>query len=87
MSAPRPAETECVDVTGGPDGLRVAENGDLVIGTVERGPANLGALIRFTPAEMTPGIRMAPYAVAMFALADRLWGTEVGPVAAAPDAR
>ena len=32
----------------------------LVIGTVERGPANLGSLIRFRPAEMTPGMRMAP---------------------------
>ncbi len=87
ITAPGPAETECVNVTGGPDGLRVAENGDLVIGTVERGPANLGALIRFTPAEMTPGTRMAPYAVAMFALADRLWGTGVGPVEPAPDVR
>lgn len=87
IAAPGPAETESVNVTGGPDGLRVAESGDLVIGTVERGPANLGALIRFTPAEMTPGMRMAPYAVAMFALTDRLWGTGIGPVEPAPDVR
>lgn len=87
VPAPGPSETESLDVAGGPDGLRVAGSGDLVIGTVEHGPANLGSLIRFTPAEMTPGMRMAPYAVAMFALADRLWGTGLGPVEAAPDVR
>jgi len=32
-------------------------------------------------------MRMAPYAVAMFALADLLWGTRLGPVEAAPDVR
>ena len=87
ITAPGPPETESVDVAGGPDGLRVAEFGDLVVGTVENGPANLGSLIRFTPAEMTPGMRMAPYAVAMFALADRLWGTGIGTVESAPDVR
>jgi len=87
ITATGPAETESVDVTGGPDGLRVAGSSDAVIGTVERGPANLGSLIRFTPAEMTSGIRIAPYAVAMFALADRLWGTGIGPVEAAPEIR
>ena len=87
ITATGPPETESVDVTGGPDGLRVAGSSDAVIGTVERGPANLGSLIRFTPAEMTSGIRIAPYAVAMFALADRLWGTGIGPVEAAPEIR
>lgn len=87
ITAPGPAETESIDVAGGPDGLDVAGPGDLVIGTVERGPANQGSLIRFTPAEMTPRMRVAPYAVAMFALTDRLWGTGVGPVVAAPDVR
>ena len=87
VPAPGPSETESLDVAAGPDGLRVAGSGDLVIGTVEHGPANLGSLIRFTPAEMTPGMRMAPYAVAMFALADLLWGTRLGPVEAAPDVR
>jgi hypothetical protein len=87
ISAPGPAETESVEVTGGPDGLRPAGLGDYVIGTVERGPANLGSLIRFTPAQMSPGMRMAPFAVAMFALADRLWSTAIGEVEAAPDVR
>src|SRR5665647_3333281 len=87
LPAPGPSETERLEVAGGPDGLRVAGSGDLVIGTMEHGPANLGSLIRFTPAEMTPGMRMAPYAVAMFALADRLWGTGLGPVEAAPEVR
>jgi len=36
---------------------------------------------------MTAGMRIAPYAVAMFALADRLWATGIGPVEAAPDVR
>jgi hypothetical protein len=87
IPVPGPAQTQSFDVTGGPDGLRVAGPGEVVIGTVERGPANLGSLIRFTPAQMTPGMRMAPYAVAMCALTDRLWGTGIGPVAAAPDVR
>jgi hypothetical protein len=87
ISAPGPDETETVEVTGGPDGLRVAGSGDFVIGTLERGPANLGSLIRFIPAQMSPGMRMAPFAVAMFALADRLWDTGIGPVEAAPDVR
>jgi hypothetical protein len=87
ISAPGPGETETVEVTGGPDGLRVAGSGELVVGTVERGPANLGSLIRFTPAQMSPGMRMAPFAVAMLALADRLWDTGIGPVEAAADVR
>jgi hypothetical protein len=87
ITAPGPVATETVDVTGGPDGLRVAEHGEFVIGAIERGPANLGSLIRFTPAEMTPGMRLAPYGVAMFALANRLWDTGIGPVEAAPDVR
>jgi hypothetical protein len=87
ISAPGPGETETVEVTGGPDGLRVAGSGEFVVGTVERGPANLGGLIRFIPAQMSPGMRMAPFAVAMFALADRLWDTGIGPVEAAPDVR
>jgi len=87
IPVPGPAQTQSFDVTGGPDGLRVAGPGEVVIGTVERGPANLGSLIRFTPAQMTPGMRMAPYALAMCALTDRLWGTGIGPVAAAPDVR
>lgn len=87
IAAPGPAETVTIEVAGGPDGLRIAGLGDYVIGTVERGPANLGSLIRFTPAQMSPGMRMAPFAVAMFALADRLWGAGVGTVEAAPDVR
>lgn len=87
ITEPRPSETESFDVTSGPDGLRMAGSGDLVIGTVERGPANLGSLIRFIPAEMTPGIRMAGYAVAMFALADLLWSTGIGSVEPAVDVR
>ena len=87
ITEPRPSETESFDVTSGPDGLRMAGSGDLVIDTVERGPANLGSLIRFIPAEMTPGIRMAGYAVAMFALADLLWSTGIGSVEPAVDVR
>ena len=87
MAAPGPAESESLDVTGGPMDLRLAGSGDLVTGTVERGPANLGSLVRFTPVKMTPGMRLAPYAVAAFALTDRLWGTGIGSVVPAPDVR
>jgi hypothetical protein len=87
ITAPGPSETESVEVANGPDGLRIAGSGDLVIGTVERGLANLGSLIRFIPAEMTPGMRKARYAVAMFGLADLLWSTGIGSVEPAPDVR
>jgi hypothetical protein len=82
-----PAQTETLPVTGGSEGLRVAGPGDTVVGALERGPAVLGTLVRFTPSTFTPGARMAPYAVAAFVLTDRLWGTGIGPVEPAPDVR
>jgi len=73
-----PAQTETIQVTGGPDGLRVAGHDENVVGILDRGPAALGSLIRFIPTAMTSGSRLAPYAVCAFALTDLLWGTGFG---------
>lgn len=53
------------------------------------GPGALGGFLRFEPtaAAMRPGQRMAHEAVQALALADRLWGTGLGPLAAAPEVR
>ena len=82
-----PAQTETLKLTGGPDQLRVAGPDEAVVGILDRGPAALGSLIRFMPSCMTPGARLAPYAVAAFALTDRLWGTGFGALEPAPDVR
>lgn len=79
--------TERVDVTGGPGRLEVAGPADPVVGTMEIGPAQVGALVRFLPAHHRAGQRLAPYAVSMLALSDRLWGTTFGALTAAPDLR
>lgn len=82
-----PAQTETIQVTGGPDELRVAGADDAVVGVLNHGPATLGSLVQFTPSALAPGTRMAPYAVSAFALADRLWGTKLGDLEPAPDVR
>jgi hypothetical protein len=82
-----PAQTETLQLTGGPAELRVAATDEAVAGILDRGPAALGSLIRFMPNAMTPGARLAPYAVAAFALTDRIWGTAFGALEPAPDVR
>ena len=82
-----PAGTETLQLTGGTDALRVAEPDEVVVGILDRGPAALGSLIRFIPSAMTPGARLAPYAVAAFALTDRIWDTGFGALEPAPDVR
>ena len=82
-----PAQTETIQVTGGPDGLRVAGHDENVVGILDRGPAALGSLIRFIPTAMTSGSRLAPYAVCAFALTDLLWGTGFGALEPARDVR
>ncbi|MEO6143551.1 MAG: hypothetical protein ABIP19_06175 [Dermatophilaceae bacterium] len=82
-----PAETETLEVAGGPEELQAAGPDEAVVGVLEHGPATLGSLVRFTPSALTPGTRMAPYAVSAFALADRLWGTRFGDLEPALDVR
>ena len=53
--------TETVAVTGGSDRMTAAGDGEPVIGTVELGPANWGSLVRFQPAAMEPGERLADH--------------------------
>jgi hypothetical protein len=70
-------------------GYRLAEDGDQVDGTLVIGPSNVGGFVRFVPepARTPVGQSIAPAVVAAFALADRLFGTGLGPLAAATEVR
>jgi hypothetical protein len=64
---------------------RVADDEAPADATVTLGPSNIGGFVRIAPAaDRTPtGPSIAPLAVAGFALTDVLWGTGIGPLAAA----
>ena len=64
---------------------RVARDGEPADATVTLGPSNIGGFVRIAPAaDRTPaGPSIAPLAVAAFALTDAVWGTGIGPLAAA----
>ncbi len=65
------------------DGSNVAPAGDGPgHGTLERGPAASGGLVRFTldPERVTPGTQAAPVVAAALAAADRIWNTGIGPL-------
>jgi hypothetical protein len=83
----RSSETVSVAVSGDPDELTEASGADSVVGSVEMGPAAMGSLVRFQPAEPFPEPRLAPYAVAAFRFADQRWGTGFGALDVAPDVR
>ncbi|MGI8722204.1 MAG: hypothetical protein ACR2JG_08235, partial [Geodermatophilaceae bacterium] len=88
-STSRP-EQECTENVVLRDGsLRRARRVESPIGTIELGPAAIGAMVRFKPdgATMTVGDRAAPYACAMLAFADREYGTTFGACSPAPDRR
>ncbi|MBA3338733.1 MAG: hypothetical protein H0T54_03110, partial [Geodermatophilaceae bacterium] len=69
--------------------LRRAAADQEPIGTVAVGPASLGVIVRFTPAEgaIQAGYRAAPYACALLGFTDREYGTDFGPCSPAPDVR
>lgn len=69
--------------------LRRSAPDEAAIGTVSVGPASLGVIVRFTPAERTmePGCRAAPYACALLDYADREYGTDFGSCSPAPEVR
>jgi len=83
----RPEQTITDSVVGDGRSLRRAERGATAIGTVEVGPASLGVLVRFTPAESTMAIgnRAAPYASALLGFADSEYGTDFGHCSPAPE--
>ncbi|NHN54316.1 hypothetical protein G9U51_00765 [Calidifontibacter sp. DB0510] len=74
----RPTETQTVCVTGSADELTLQQDGETSVGVLELGPASQGALVRFTPLALAPGERLAPWALAAYRLADRLWDTGFG---------
>ncbi|MDQ3782349.1 MAG: hypothetical protein M3349_05350 [Actinomycetota bacterium] len=82
-----PTSTETIAVCGDPQQLTEAADGDNVVGTVELGPANVGALVRYRPVDMAPGLRLAPYAVAALRFADERWQTGFGPLEMAANVR
>lgn len=65
------------------DGTTVAPAGDGPgDGTLERGPAASGGLVRFTldPERVIPGTQAAPVVAAALTAADLLWDTGIGPL-------
>jgi hypothetical protein len=70
-------------------GFRPASEGQTADGTVLVGPSNIGGFVRFTPdpARTPRGPSIAPDVVAAFALADREFGTGLGPLAPAEAVR
>lgn len=80
-----PHDNVRLDLAGDSGRLRIAEEEEPIAGTLELGPSPHGGLVRFVPAHMPAGLRMADYAVAALRLADELWGTGFGPLTAAPD--
>lgn len=81
----RRSDTMTVFVSGGPDELTPTSDEGSASGLLEIGPASAGSLVRFTPLSLAPGGRLAPWALAAYRLADRLWDTGFGPMTAAPD--
>lgn len=67
----------------------VVEDGDQANGTLTRGPAGSGGVIfiEFDPGVVEQGRSAAPVVAAGFALADGLWGTNIGPLEPATDVR
>jgi hypothetical protein len=70
-------------------GYRLASPGEPADATFLIGPSNIGGFVRFTPdPTRTPrGQSIAPAVVAAFALADREFGTNLGPLAASVPVR
>ena len=68
---------------------RLAAPGEPADATLLIGPSNIGGFVRFVPdPTRTPrGPSIAPSVVAAFALADREFGTELGPLSAARSVR
>lgn len=77
-SAMRPRSTTTITVTGSPAGLAVADDEAATVGTLELGPAAMGALVRFTPLALSAGERLSPWALAAYRFADELWQTGFG---------
>ena len=75
-----PQATTAMFVCGTPDDLRPCDDDATAVGTLELGPAAMGALVRFTPIDFAHGERMTPWAAAALDLADRLWHTGFGPM-------
>jgi len=88
-TALRPEQTIADDVVLDRRSLRRAAPDQAPIGTVQVGPATLGVIVRFTPAEttMATGSRAAPYACALLDFADAEYGTDFGSCSPAPELR
>ena len=71
------------------NGYRLAGHDDQVDGTLVIGPSNVGGFVRFVldPARTPVGQSVAPRVIAAFALADREFGTDLGPLTPAKDVR
>lgn len=77
-SAVQPDSTTSVFVAGSPEQLAPTTDDNCAVGTLELGPDAMGGLVRFTPLRLSIGERITPWAVAAYALADSIWGTDFG---------
>ncbi len=84
----QPSASSAEEVVLDGSDLRRAAPGETPVGTVELGPAAVGVIVRFKPAEgtMASGDRAAPWACALLDFADREYGTRFGRCTPAPDA-
>lgn len=89
VAAVRPTATQSRAIVFRDDACRWACDGEPPDGDLVLGPASTGGLLRLVLDEQRTqaGDSVAGRAVAAFALADREWGTGIGPCAAAPNLR
>jgi hypothetical protein len=88
-AAVRPTRTTSLMVTAEGDRLITTDDESAAIAVVSFGPASTGGFVRlaFEDGVVQPGQRSAPLALALFELADELWDTGFGSLAAPADVR
>jgi hypothetical protein len=89
ISSVHPTETERRAVILSGDDVRLARDEEEPHGELMLGPSAIGAFLRFEPHtdRIVPGRSIAPMVASAFALADEIWGTDIGPVEPARDVR
>jgi hypothetical protein len=89
LSSPHPTETDERAIVRSGDDVRLARADEQSHGELMLGPAATGAYLRFEPHadRILPGRSIAPMVAAAFALADEIWGTDIGALEAARDVR
>jgi hypothetical protein len=89
LSSVRPDDTDTRQVVLSHAAVRLASDGEDPGGELMLGPSQMGGYLRFEPhaRAVGAGASLAPLVASAFALADRIWGTDIGPVDPAPQVR